>query len=295
MTWADGPMLAYDCESTGVDVFGDRIVTATVVRIEPGVEPKVRSTVINPGVEVPDGAAEVHGFTTERVRAEGKEPGPELEWIASDLVEAWKAGTPVVIANAPFDLTMLNAELARHGMATLEQRLSGLLVAPVIDPQCIDRTVDRYRPGKRTLTDLCEFYGCRLDGAHDATFDAIAAARIVWVLGRRAAQALVEPHMVRARYADRPRQAGHITNAFASMGRMSLMELHAQQVDWYAAKARDFAGYLFREANEAEHRAGMAGDPAERETLLTDVAELRRRAEDVSTEWPIRPLRAVAA
>lgn len=291
MTWADGPMLAFDCESTGVDVFTDRIVTATVVRIEPGAEPKVRSTVINPGVEVPDAAAEVHGFTTARVQAEGLPPALELEWIAADLTEAFRANTAVVIANAPFDLSILDAELSRHGLATLADRLQGHTVGPVIDPMCIDKALDKYRPGKRTLTDLAAFYGVKLDGAHDATADALAVARLAWRMGQRAR--MTPADIADAFYSDRPRQAMHIGRGFARLGGLSLADLHVQQVIWYADKARDFGSYLRQQANEAEHNAERSNDNAERTTLLADAGLLRDRADDVSTEWPIRT--AVAA
>lgn len=76
-------MLAFDCETTGVDVEQDRIVTAATVMIEPGVGPQIRATVIDPGVEIPASAVEVHGWTTERVQAEGRPPAGELDWLAS--------------------------------------------------------------------------------------------------------------------------------------------------------------------------------------------------------------------
>ena len=50
----------------------------------------------------------------------------------------------------------------------------------MFDPYLIDRVKDRYRKGKRTLTDLCREYKVTLDNAHEATADALAAARIAW-------------------------------------------------------------------------------------------------------------------
>lgn len=281
-------MVAFDCETTGVDVESDRIVTAAVVLIEPGVEPLIRSTVINPGVEVPEAAAEVHGWTTERVRAEGREPAPELEWLASDLAGALAAGTPLVIANAPYDLTLLDRELRRHNLPTLPDRLGGKPISPVIDPMCIDKALDRYRPGKRKLTDLCATYGARIDGAHDCTADALAAARVAFRLGQRAQQALADPLSVMDVYGDR-RYPDSIVRGFQEFGKLTLAEVHAAQVGWYAEQAAGLAQYWRRQANELEHRARRAADDAERESALADAEDLRQRADSIATDWPVRP------
>ena len=50
----------------------------------------------------------------------------------------------------------------------------------MFDPYVIDKAKDRYRKGKRTLTDVSAFYGVSLDNAHEATADALAAARVAW-------------------------------------------------------------------------------------------------------------------
>lgn len=297
MSWTTfGPMLGFDVESTGVAVESDRIVTATLVAITPNphggkAATDIRSTVINPGVPVPDAAAEVHGYTTERVQAEGKPPAGELEWIARDLASAFQAGIPVVIANAPYDLSILSHELVRHGLTSLHERLGGRLVAPVIDPMCLDKAVDRYRPGKRSLTALCETYNVRLDGAHDATFDALAACRVVFRLAQRAQ---MPTERLTQLYADR-KYPSRIAETFQSLAGMSLAELHAAQVGWYATQAEGLAAYWMKQANELEHLAERASDDADRDTRLADAEDLRRRAADISTCWPLRPLPELAS
>ncbi|WP_433460732.1 exonuclease domain-containing protein [Micromonospora sp. CA-248212] len=281
-------MLAFDMESTGVDVESDRIVTSAVVRIEPACEPLVRSTVIDPGVEVPDAAAEVHGWTTERVRAAGKPPAVELDWIADELAAALADGVPLIIANAPYDLTLLDRELRRHNLPTLTDRLNGQPIGPVIDPMCIDKALDRYRPGKRKLTDLCATYGARITDAHDCTADALAAARVAFRLGQRAQQALADPYAVAGLYADR-RYPDRIVRGFQEFGKLTLAEVHAAQVGWYAEQAEGLAQYWRRQANELDFQARHAADEAERSTALADAEELRQRADGVTTDWPIRP------
>ena len=45
----------------------------------------------------------------------------------------------------------------------------------VIDPFVIDKHIDPYRKGKRTLTAVCEHHGVKQTDAHDATGDDLAA------------------------------------------------------------------------------------------------------------------------
>ena len=70
MSWHEGTLYGFDVESTGVDVFTDRIVTATVVKIEGGQLADQRSWLVDPGISIPEAATKVHGITTERARAE---------------------------------------------------------------------------------------------------------------------------------------------------------------------------------------------------------------------------------
>lgn len=145
-SWTDGPFLGFDTETTGVDPSQDRLVTAALVMRGPrhgeGTRrQEVVTWLADPGVPIPPGASAVHGISTERAQAEGR-PAPQvLEEVAQRLAQAMGAGTPVVAFNASFDLTLMEHELARHGLATLRERLGGPL-APVLDPLVLDRAVD---------------------------------------------------------------------------------------------------------------------------------------------------------
>src|SRR5699024_4273484 len=83
-----------------------------------------------------------------------------------------------VVYNAPYDLTLLDRECRRHGLEPINAP------GPVIDPLVIDKTVDRYRKGKRTLEVAAAHYQVALDDAHDAGADAIAAGRVALALLR---------------------------------------------------------------------------------------------------------------
>lgn len=173
MGWHDGPLVGFDTETTGVDVGADRIVTAAVVRRD-ATGTTVRTWLIDPGIAIPPAATAVHGITTEQVRAAGRQPREALDEVASALVATWRAGVPVVAFNAGYDLSLLDAELRRHGLATVTERL-GRAAGPVIDPLVLDRAEERYRPGKRRLGDLCAVYGVDTPQAlHAAHVDVVA-------------------------------------------------------------------------------------------------------------------------
>lgn len=185
MSWHDGPMVAFDTETTGTDPTVARIVTACVAHVQAGEGvTRVRTWIANPGVPIPPEATAVHGITDEQVRAEGADPAVVAEEIADDLVAAWSAGVPVVAMNFAYDGTVLDCELRRHGLVPLLDRL-GSTPLRVIDPLVIDRALDRYRRGKKRLTELCEVYGVELVEAHTAADDALAAARVAWRMAER--------------------------------------------------------------------------------------------------------------
>ncbi|MDR0594359.1 MAG: DNA polymerase III subunit epsilon [Bifidobacteriaceae bacterium] len=178
-------LVGFDTETTGVQIGEDRIVTAALVRRIPGAAEETATWLVNPGVEIPARATAVHGITTERARAEGRDPVEVLEAVAGQLAEALGQGLAVLAFNAAYDLRILKAELERHGLATLEERLGGR-VAPVIDPLVIDRGADRYRRGKRALADLIGVYGLGSSGnLHDALEDVRQSIAVFDAIERR--------------------------------------------------------------------------------------------------------------
>lgn len=171
--WLQGDLASFDTETTGIDPTECRIVTATVVHLGRGGVGHKANWLVWPGVEIPATASAVHGITSEHAREHGEQPDHAVPAIAGELLAAWAMGKPVVVMSAPFDLTLLQAELERHHH---EQ----LAIGPVLDPLVIDRAMDPYRKGKRTLTALAQHYGVKQDEAHNSLGDALTAARIVW-------------------------------------------------------------------------------------------------------------------
>ncbi|MER6328796.1 3'-5' exonuclease [Streptomyces sp. NPDC001034] len=229
MGWHQELLVGFDLETTGTDPREARIVTGAVIEVRAGEPLGHREWLADPGVEIPADAVAVHGISNERATAEGQPADRVADAIAEALVSYWRTGVPVVAYNAAFDLTLLSAELRRHGLPSLADRLGGLAPAPVIDPYAIDRWVDRYRRGKRNLEAVCAEYGTVLDAAHDASADALAAARLA------AAIAVRHPKI-------------------AALGPA---ELHRRQIEWYAAWAADFQAFLRRKGDATAVVDGM--------------------------------------
>ncbi|KIF69275.1 DNA polymerase III subunit epsilon [Streptomyces sp. AcH 505] len=171
-------MIALDVETTGVDPETARIVTAAVVSLGVSSEPPTSTWLVNPGIEIPAEASTVHRVTTEQARTQGQSPAEAIPEIIAELTGALDAGWPLVVFRAPYALTVLAREAARYDVAFPGE------VAPVIDPAVLDKQVDRYRRGRRTLPALCEHYRVRHDGPNDAVEDALAVARLAWRLPR---------------------------------------------------------------------------------------------------------------
>ena len=206
--WHRSVFYAFDTETTGIDVWNDRIVTATIARIDgPNVE--TLTWLINPGINIPQAATDVHGITTQHAQENGQDPAEAIREITAVLSDAH----PVVAFNASYDFTILTAEAERHG--------TRVDVPAVIDPHVIDKHVDPRRRGKRTLTATCEHYGVKQTDAHDATGDALAAARLAWTLTERHPDLLqVDPTvLLQAQMEWRRDQAESLARYFVRQGR----------------------------------------------------------------------------
>ncbi len=185
MNWLSSPLLSLDSETTGLDVTSDRIITLCIGLSERIGEWMPVTWRINPGVPIPAESTAVHGITNADV-AGWEPPAPALKRIWMRLADAAEAGTPLVIHNAPFDLSIIENEMRRH----LGRGLPDGLV--VLDCLCLYRRFD-WTTGGRSLTKLADRHGITFP-AHDAEADALAALRLLHILGgMNDALPLIEP------------------------------------------------------------------------------------------------------
>ncbi|GAB3187572.1 exonuclease domain-containing protein [Nesterenkonia suensis] len=218
-SWHLGRRVGFDLETTSRDPRVARIVSAALVifdvppesesdQVTPQAPTRVQDWLVNPGVEIPAETTAIHGITTERVQTEGQLAAEAIPQIVYALSQEFAAGTPVVVFNAPYDLTVLAEEAHRNGADFPE-------ASPVIDPLVIDKQVDKFRRGKRTLGHLSEHYRVALDDAHSASADAWAAVEVADALASRFPQTQIPAE-----------------------------ELHQLQISWKAEQAASLQDYF---------------------------------------------------
>lgn len=221
MSWVDGPMLAFDTETTGVNVETDRILSASLVHINRNDPPYVATEWINPGVPIPATATAIHGITDTFIKQKGQDPAETLEALCLVVAAVLQEGTPIVGMNVTYDLTIFDRECRRHGVLPLSSRVP---VRPAIDVMVLDKKVDPYRKGSgmRKLTAICPLYKVPLDGAHSSEADAMAAARVAWRMGR----------------------------LYPPLGELTAQQLHDLQVQWKVEQDASFARWAKSQKKE---------------------------------------------
>ena len=206
-------LVVADLESTGTNVAEARVVTAFLGLWDSEEDRFVQylDFLVNPGVDIPEEASAIHGITTEQA-SRGMDPVEFLElfhYVAHDWAEY-----PHVLYNAPYDLSVLNAELVRYGYTAFDWTKR-----QIVDSLVLERHFNKYKKGKKRLMDVAEQRGITLDESrlHSADYDAEVTARV-------AVQQIAE--------------WGLPTNE--------------EQAEWHREWAVDFQAYLRRVKNDPE-------------------------------------------
>ncbi len=210
--WTTGEVLGFDLETTGIDRFNDVPVSYALVQVIDGIVVRTWSGLIDPGREIPAGATEVHGISTERARDEGMPLAGAVSLLADAVVSASRRGVPLVGMRLDYDLTMVETQAVQLcGPGIVERGWCG----PVLDAGVIDRHFDPERRGRRTLVDLCRQYGIEIERAHDASVDAIASLEVLFALASR----------------------------YDALRECDLVRLHNDQIGWHREWAEQYDGW----------------------------------------------------
>lgn len=273
--WHEGPIVALDTETTGIDPTTDRIVTAAMVFRFPGGRPTSIEWVIDPETDIPAEASDVHGWTRDKLdefldgHQAARIRGGQVGYLSRDgaLAEiAGKAGmamhqdVPLVVHNAAYDLTLLEHELARAQVDTLTARPAG--IRGVIDPMVIEKAYDPYRkacykdPGCDPENRIHTCSGCRGGkwacggcGSHDRKLESLCRHYRVPHTGAHdaAADALAAIRL-----------AGRLAEAWPDIARRRLSTLHEHQVAWRRDQQTNLAKF-FRKVGKVEEAASCDG------------------------------------
>jgi DNA polymerase-3 subunit epsilon len=207
--WHDGPIVAFDVETTLPEPLDARVVSAALVHSD-GTS---RSWLVNPGVPIPPDATDRNGITDEMVRRDGQPAAAALAEIGTLIGKYIADGVPVVAYFASYDVTVLHTELARHALPAIDWSL-----ASIIDPFVLHKQAEPKWFGSKTLGDLCGYYQIQLVNAHEAASDAAAALGL--------ARGIAARHQ--------------------RIAQVSLSALHQAQIRWFAEQSRDLQQYYDR-------------------------------------------------
>lgn len=158
------PIVFFDLETTGVNIATDKIIEIAILKVFPNGNKESKTWLVNPEIEIPQGAIDVHGITNEKVVTEPtfKELAPEVNKMIEDCDLAG-------FNSNRFDIPLLAEELMRAGIDfDMKNR------------KAIDVQVIFHKKEQRTLSAGYQFYcGKELEGAHGAEADTNATYEIL--------------------------------------------------------------------------------------------------------------------
>jgi DNA polymerase-3 subunit epsilon len=158
------PIIFFDLETTGINIASDRIVEISILKVFPNGNKESKTWLVNPEIEIPKEASDIHGITNEKVVTEPT--FKELAQQVNDLIE----GCDLAGFNSNrFDIPLLAEEMLRANVDfDMKNRVA------------IDVQVIFHKKEERTLSAGYEFYcGKSLENAHSAEADTLATYEIL--------------------------------------------------------------------------------------------------------------------
>jgi DNA polymerase III subunit epsilon len=158
------PLAFLDLETTGVNLATDRIVEIAIVKILPDGSRQLKRKLVNPQIQIPESATEVHGITNEMVK-----DAPVFKQVSNEVRQFLENCDLAGYNSNRFDWPMLVEEFLRVGQ---EFDISN---RKMLDVQKIFHILE-----PRTLAAAYKFY-CEktLEDAHSAAADAEATWEVL--------------------------------------------------------------------------------------------------------------------
>lgn len=204
-------MVAFDTETTGIDTENDRIIQAFVGSIDKyGRWLTKREWLIDPGIDIPKGASDVHGYTTERIRELGRKDRENcIQEIECEILRLTSDKIPLVAYNGSFDISILNAEMRRIGYKWEFFKDGASPNIFMLDPLICDKNLDPYRKGSRKQINVARHYGIEVDEskAHDAAYDCYLAGMLAWEIAEKWKRDLASLHLYQVEWASSQRES----------------------------------------------------------------------------------------
>ncbi len=158
------PIVFFDLETTGVSIATDRIVEISVLKIYPNGNKESKTWLVNPEIEIPEGATAIHGITNEKVVTE-----PTFKDLAPTVNKMIEGCDLAGFNSNRFDIPLLAEELMRAG-----------LDFDMTERKAVDVQVIFHKKEQRTLSAGYKFYCDKdLEDAHSAEADTLATYEIL--------------------------------------------------------------------------------------------------------------------
>ncbi len=158
------PLAFIDLETTGTNLACDHIIEIAIVRLNIDGTRQIKRKLLNPGIPIPAGSTDVHGYTDEMVK-----DAPVFKQVANEIKQFIENCDLCGYNSNRFDVPMLVEEFLRSG---LEFDISH---RKLVDVQRIFHQMEQ-----RTLSAAYKFYCDKnLEGAHTAEADAVATWEVL--------------------------------------------------------------------------------------------------------------------
>ncbi|APG64013.1 DNA polymerase III subunit epsilon [Tenacibaculum todarodis] len=158
------PIVFFDLETTGVSIATDRIVEIAILKVHPNGNKESKTWLVNPEIEIPQGAIDIHGITNEKVVTE-----PTFKELAAEVSKMIEGCDLAGFNSNRFDIPLLAEELMRAGIDF-----------DMNNRKAVDVQVIFHKKEQRTLSAGYQFYcGRELEGAHGAEADTNATYEIL--------------------------------------------------------------------------------------------------------------------
>lgn len=164
------PLAVIDLETTGTRYYADRIVEFSVLKIYPDGTEEYKSRRVNPQMEIPVGASNVHGIINEDVKNE-----PTFRQLAKGIVEFLEGCDLCGFNILDFDLPLLEYEFERAAIDFSRENRH------IVDTMSIFHMNIPYDPSlSRNLESAFRYYCDKeLKNAHSSENDVTACAEIL--------------------------------------------------------------------------------------------------------------------
>lgn len=157
------PIVFFDCETTGLNIGKDKIVSIAVTKIMPDGNIVSKNSLINPVIAISPEATDIHGYTNDMLLDK-----PKFNQIAKSLYDFMKDSYLAGYNNNFFDNAILQEEFSKCGIEF-----------PNYDQVSIDCCAIFKNFEKRDLSAAYKFYcNKEMENAHNAQADIDATVEV---------------------------------------------------------------------------------------------------------------------